>query len=39
MKKSRLREENTREKDMKGNLDLVKENHCTLDCSGTNDKR
>ena len=38
MNKSRLREENTRE-DMKGNLVLVKENHCALDCSGTNDKR
>lgn len=38
MNKSRLREEYTRE-NMKWNLVPVKENHCTLDCSGTNDKR
>jgi hypothetical protein len=39
MNKRGMREENNREKDMNPNLVLVKENHCTLDCSGTNDKR
>ena len=39
MNKRRLKEENTREKDMKQNLALTKENHCTLDSSWENDKR
>lgn len=39
MNKRRPKEENTREKDMKQNLALAKENHCTLDSSGENDKR
>jgi len=34
MNKRRLKEENTRENDMKQNLALAKENHCTLDSSG-----
>ena len=38
MNNRRLTEENTREKNMKGDLVLVKKNHCTLDCCGTNDK-
>jgi hypothetical protein len=38
MNKPRLIEENTRDKDMKRNLVFVKEDHCALDCSGTNGK-